>query len=189
MLVLYLHGYGSTGEGSKSQAFKNAFGNDHVSAPDLPINPIEVEKIINNIVRKNKDYPLIFVGTSLGGFWANYFSTKWDAPCILVNPATRPSISLRKYLGRSIGKYTGKELNVTEEDLLEYAKREEYLKANPNDNNISMFIANDDSVISPEETLKNLPNSSYLNVKDTGGHRFEEDWGDVVERVKEILKG
>lgn len=182
-----MHGFGSKGEGSKSQAFKNAFGTDHVVAPDLPVNPIEVEKIVNGIVRKNKDYPLVFVGTSLGGFWANYFSTKWDAPCIIVNPATRPSISLRKYFGKTIGKYTGKELNVTEEDLLEYAKREKYLEANPNDNNISMFVANDDTVISPKETLNNLPNASYVDIKNNGGHRFEEYWSDVVARVKEIL--
>lgn len=189
MFIIYLHGLASSGLGDKSQAFMNAFGKDHVAAPDLPVNPIEVEKIVNNIVRKNEDYPLIFVGTSLGGFWANYFSQKWDTPCVIVNPATRPSKSLRKYLGRTISKYTKKETVVNEKDLEEYAKREKYLDQNPNDNsNINMFIANDDTIVSPEETMKNLPNASYVELKNDGGHRFEKYWNDVTERIQELLK-
>jgi len=188
MFVIYLHGFAGIGMGDKSQAFVNAFGKEHVSSPDLPVNPIEVEKIINNIVRKNEDYPLIFVGTSLGGFWANYFSQKWDTLCVIVNPATRPSKSLKKYLGKTISKYTKKEIIVTEEDLLEYAKIEKYLSENTNENNISMFIANDDSIISPEETLKNLPNTSYVELKNDGGHRFEKYWNEVTARIQELLK-
>ena len=189
MKIVYLHGFASVGEGNKSQIFKNFFGAEHVTAPDLPVNPSQVINIVNDIVRQNNDYPLIFVGTSLGGFWANYFAQKWDVPCVIVNPSTRPSISLKKYQNANIkNNVTQKPVEVTSRDITEYEKIEKYLATNTNGALINMFIAKDDEVISPHNASEDIPFAASIVMKDNGGHRFEMHWNDVVTKIQELLK-
>ena len=110
-------------------------------------------------------------------------------PCVIVNPATRPSKSLAKYVGKTITNMgNGKPVTVTQEDLDAYSAREQYLANNTNGKLINMFLATDDLVIDPTETLENLPYTSFLELKKNGGHRFEEYWNEVVMRIQSILK-
>lgn len=145
--------------------------------------------MVDGIVRENTDYPLIFVGTSIGGFWANYFAQKWDTLCVIVNPATKPSKTLAQYVGKTVKNYaTGQPIVVTHADLIGYEKREKYLATHTDASRINMFVASDDNVISPDETLASLPNAAFTDIKKTGGHRFEEHWNDVITRIKALLQ-
>lgn len=40
---------------------------------------------------------IVLTGTSLGGFFANYFARKHDLPAILINPALVPSQALAEF--------------------------------------------------------------------------------------------
>jgi uncharacterized protein len=189
MQIFYIHGFASSGNSSKSIALKQVFGANNVIAPDFPVNPDMIEKMVNDLVRKNKNYPIIFVGTSIGGFWANYFAQKWDTLCVIVNPATKPSKTLAKYVGKKVKNYaTGQSVIVTPADLAGYEKREQYLSTHTDASRINMFIASDDDVVSPQETLSSLPDTAFTDIKNTGGHRFEKYWNDVISRIKILLK-
>ncbi len=185
MKVIYLHGYGSTGESSKTQLLRKELGDDVVVAPTLPADPNEIERIVNNIVRTNKSYPLVFVGTSLGGFWANYFAQKWDARCVIVNPVVLGSVVIQKYIDNPIPNYTtGEQIVLLPAYVTEYEKREKYLSENTNGSLINMFIAKDDNLVNPLAVIKHIPYVASCVIKTDGGHRFEKHWLEVVNKVK-----
>ena len=191
MKIIYLHGFASIGNSDKSAALRAKFGAENVAAPDLPVDPDEVESIVNQIISQNTSYPVIFVGTSLGGFWAHYFSQKWDAPCVIVNPATNPSVLLRKYIDAPAHNYyKNTPVPVTEKMLEGYAAREAWLQQEGNTNGslINMFVATDDAVIDHKFTRAALPHTKLYAVMPNGGHRFMAHWDKVVAAVAGIMK-
>ena len=70
-IVLYCHGFASSGKGPKSIALIEALGEDNVAAPDLPVTPAAVEELLDGIVAgaiQKSGKNVVLVGTSLGGF-------------------------------------------------------------------------------------------------------------------------
>jgi predicted esterase YcpF (UPF0227 family) len=175
MRIVYLHGFNSSGKGPKTDLLVKRFGKENVVAPDLPVNPKQVENIVTKIVRETKSFPIVFVGTSLGGFWANYFAQLWDTQCVIVNPAVLPSEELVK-------------LGVSKNIANLYKPYEARVYGiSRDDNRISLFTAKDDEVIPYEGTLKAFPKTASTIVTDTGGHRYLENWNDVMDKVAEII--
>ena len=176
MKIVYLHGYGSSGTSPKTAALVERFGRENVASPDLPVNPKQVETIVSKIIRETKSFPIVFVGSSLGGFWANYFAQLWDAPCVLVNPAILPSQSLPK-LG--VLKNIADLYKPYESRLYEYMDGGRH---------INLFAAKDDALLPYETTLKAFPKTASTTVTDTGGHGYFENWASVMDKVAEIVE-
>lgn len=174
MTIIYLHGFGSKGVSHKSNELRKIFGEQNVYSPDLPIEPNKVIKMINTFVYGITSFPLIFVGTSLGGFWANYFSEIWDSPCIVVNPAVNPSETLKKF-------------SVPPSILEQYKEIEEQVQYQ-NGSNVNLFLAKNDDVLDYTQTIQKFPHTSFTKLTDNGGHRYEENWPLIIARVKEILQ-
>jgi hypothetical protein len=172
MKIIYTHGFRSQGNSFKSVALRERFGDDNVVYPDLPTNADATEAILDKIVKENTNFPIVFVGTSLGGFWANYIAQKYDIPCVIVNPCFKPSISLKKY----------------GENVDGYAQREVWLENNTNGNLISLFVAKNDTVLSAKEMLAAYPHTASTTILKDGGHRFDIHWNLVVDKVSEIVK-
>ena len=49
-MIIYLHGFASSGASDKVTQLRKRFGDDKVIAPDLPFDPDEVYKLVYNIV-------------------------------------------------------------------------------------------------------------------------------------------
>lgn len=99
--IIYLHGFASIGTSPKSDALVAAFGRDCVFSPNLPTDPEQTIAIVSEIVARVVNFPLIFVGTSLGGFWAHYFAQRFDAACIMVNPSMNPAEKVAERVGKT----------------------------------------------------------------------------------------
>lgn len=186
-MIIYLHGFKSQGVGFKSQVLIDTFGQDNVIAPDLPVDPDEVENLISGIVRTNSNYPLIFVGTSLGGFWANYFSQKWDTPGVLINPLTNPSTGLKHYIGQENYSSSGKEIIITQNILNKFKIREQFILSNTAGSRINLFLAINDEIIPYQNTISAMPYRQYLCIKNDGGHKFTKHWNEVIKRIEELI--
>jgi predicted esterase YcpF (UPF0227 family) len=187
MKIIYLHGFGSSGDSEKSRALKAAYGEQSVISPDLPMDPDSVIAMIATIVNANVDYPLIFVGTSLGGFYANFFAQRHDAPCVLVNPSTKPSVTMRARLGQNINYTTGATFQVTAHDLALFAAMEYATEEAQNGALISLFLAEDDDVLDPTVALKAFPYTKTKIITKDGGHRYEKHWATVVDYIKTLV--
>lgn len=188
-MIVYLHGFGSSGASNKVDALRERFGTENVWSPDLPFDPHEVIKLVVNFVTENRHNlgKLVFVGTSLGGFYASYFAHKFDAPAILVNPSCKPSDTLRKRLGVNRNYATNEEFMVelAHLDYMDYMR--EYINREYNGALINLYVAKDDDVIPYEIPLEYYRHTATKVVVDTGGHRFTENWDMVMDRVNEIL--
>jgi predicted esterase YcpF (UPF0227 family) len=185
--IIYLHGFASVGPGAKSNALAAVYGSDYIYAPDLPVNPDNVKIIVDNIVRNVANFPLVFVGTSLGGFWANYFAQLYDAPCVIVNPATTPSVNMLGRVGNPVINFkTGELITVTLDDVAKYVECEAEAAEDFNGALVNLFVARDDDVIDCNITLNRMPYTKTCVVTDTGGHRYDTLWNTVVDRVREL---
>ena len=185
--IIYFHGWGSIGDSEKSRSLKSEFNSHTVISPDLPINPIEVEKLIDDIVAKCTDYPLIMVGTSLGGFYANYFAHKLNVPCFLINPSTNPSESLKKRIGYNVNYVTKEKFEFKEDYLNSYSLMRELITDSFNYKLITLFLSCDDTVIDYQETLNYIKDYKSVHIMEDGGHRFEKHWNLVINSIKDTL--
>lgn len=95
--VVYFHGYGSSSTSDKVTGLAEHF---IVHAPSIPIKFDEAKKILINFINElnlNLSNEVVFVGTSLGGYWAGLMGEIFMVPTIMINPSCNPSKTLRLY--------------------------------------------------------------------------------------------
>lgn len=95
--ILYLHGFGSCGEGNKSRALGAYFGSENLRLPDLPYAPQEAIEMLSKLLSDVR--PSLLVGSSLGGFYATWLAEKFEIPAVLINPSCKPWETLAPYVG------------------------------------------------------------------------------------------
>lgn len=191
-MIIYLHGFGSSGSSAKVDALKDKFGADQVFAPNLPIDPSEVAVLIGEKVRdwyktRALDDKLVFVGTSLGAFYASFFGHTYDAPAVIVNPSVRPNESLTYKVGKNVNHVTKEEFWVSLAHLDKLKNMREYLTNNYKGVLIHLFVAKDDEVIPSYEMLNWYRYTASTHIEETGGHRFAAHWDKVVDKVAELV--
>ncbi len=125
MKVIYLHGFNSDSNSTTIKSLRSSIPGLISISYDYINADIAFEEI-NSLVEKTlkTDADLLIAGTSLGGFWANYFAQKFHLRCVIVNPALHPSISLRKAVEIS----PIKNYNSGEERIFTYENADDYKK-------------------------------------------------------------
>ena len=185
--IVYLHGFLSAGTSKKSNDLRKALPEHTVISPDLPLDPLGVISLVKDIMQSVDSYPVVFVGTSLGGFYANYFGQKYDCNTVLVNPATSPSTVLIP----AIGEVTNYKTGVTEEFTFNYVNRlylmEQDIAEIYNGILTNLFVALDDDVISADATLDHFKFTNDTKIYKDGGHRFTMHWDDVIKCTQELV--
>lgn len=118
-MILYIHGFGSSGKGNKANILKNEFKKDNFFTPslsyipDLAINTLE--QIIEFALSKNE--PVYLMGSSLGGYYSIYLAHKYNLKAILINPSTKPYETLRLALGRAFSYHDNSKFEWNEEHI------------------------------------------------------------------------
>lgn len=186
-MIIFFHGFASVGVSPKSDALRAAFGDDQVISPDLPTDPVAVIELITKLVHTAPKDKLIFVGTSLGGFYANYCAQLFDVPCVIVNPSTRPSVTMNARLGINHNMATGAEFEITREDVAMFAYMEKFINGNSNGALVNLFLAEDDTVLDYRIAEHDIPFTKQTFKFPDGGHRFESNWGSVINCVKDVM--
>ncbi|MES2585825.1 MAG: YqiA/YcfP family alpha/beta fold hydrolase [Pseudomonadota bacterium] len=169
-LIIYFHGYGSSKESSKVQ-WLNKASNSRCIAFDIDIDPtISIPKLTHDITMEildepNLDEELIFVGTSLGGWYAAKLASIFKCGSVIINPTINPKTSLLKYgvSSQICNNYSDFEFN---EDA-------------------TYFISLDDEVIDHSGLLLTLENRKSKLFKSYGGHRFHENFTLVVDYLSQ----
>lgn len=82
-LIIIFHGYESSLDSEKYQnlPFESIGINMNYH---LPFNLIQ--KLFEELIQKHLDRYMIFLGHSLGGWWARYFAKKYNRSALLLNP-------------------------------------------------------------------------------------------------------
>jgi uncharacterized protein len=191
-MIVYLHGFASAPSDVKLNPLCERFGKERVFAPQLPVDPDEVITLIREKVEdwykaRKADEKLVFVGTSLGAFYASYFAHKFDSPAVIVNPSVRPHENLQKKVGKNTNYATKEEFWVTLAHLDKLKTMREYLTNRYEGVLIHLFVAKNDEVIPYTEMIEWYRYTASTHVEETGGHRFAENWNKVVDKVAELV--
>lgn len=167
-IIFYFHGLGSSPNTDKvarlSEHFPNvfAFPIDVDPARSLPYLREEIQKAINN----HSGMLPVFVGTSLGGWYAAELAQAFGAQSVLINPAYAPQKTL-------LGLGVPPEICSRYHDV-KFSRRGKY------------FIGREDDVINFSPIKKQL---STLDTEwvDGAGHRFNGAEFDLVIRYLDGL--
>lgn len=169
-MIYLLHGFGGSAEESRTIQTLIEYLSERT---DLEIRPINYSSmnpsqaytdIANNIDKEDNE--MIFIGVSLGGFWARYFANQYpNSKLIMINPALYAHELFTLYGGKT---FNGIEIpNNLGKQLIPYF-------INKDDNNlaISVVVSIDDIVVPPMPTLKTYADRADILVTE-GGHRLE----------------
>ena len=105
-LVVYLHGFRSSPRSSKAVLTGDAIR--ALSSPEHPIewycpqliaSPKASMDMVNQHISKSKFDRLVVIGSSLGGYYANYLAEKYGCKAIALNPAVRAPRELASHVG------------------------------------------------------------------------------------------
>ena len=80
--VMYVHGFGSSGQSGTVERLRIVFPNTRVVAPDLPVHPAEAQALLSELCEKEQ--PDLILGTSMGGM---YTEQLYGYDRICMNPA------------------------------------------------------------------------------------------------------
>jgi uncharacterized protein len=176
MAIIYLHGFASSGVSPKVDALKARFPDQCIAAPNLPVEPeaaiAAIRTLVHDLYRKGEQ-KFLFIGTSLGGFYAWYSSALYDSPAILVNPAISPGTSLERALGKNRNFATGEEFEWKPEYLQQLRTMGEWVKSNYDPRLVHVAVAMDDAILDAKATIDHF-NGSEIDQHETGGHRFDD---------------
>jgi uncharacterized protein len=105
-LLVYLHGFRSSPRSSKAVLTGEAINKLSISehpiewyCPQLVASPkASMDMVIQHIDSSNHDR-LVVMGSSLGGYYANYLAEKYGCKAVVLNPAVRAPRELKSHVG------------------------------------------------------------------------------------------
>ncbi|WP_353661489.1 YqiA/YcfP family alpha/beta fold hydrolase [Hydrogenimonas sp. SS33] len=98
-MVLYIHGFASSGLGAKARIVRDYFG-ERAFAPSLSHIPeLAVDTLRQIVGRTIVHEPVRLIGSSLGGFYATVLAETYNLKAVIVNPSTRPWVTLGAHIG------------------------------------------------------------------------------------------
>ena len=179
-MIIYIHGFGSHGHGGKASTFRDYFKSidQPFIAPSLSYVPQLAIKTLEELIT-SYDEKVSLIGSSLGGFYTLYLAQKYQLKAVLINPAIKPYITLKRALGEAPNFYDGSHFEWKEShlEMLKAYKTERLVQ----ENNFMLMLQKDDDVLNYKEALAKLPHAKQI-VEDGGSHSF-----DGIERYfKEI---
>lgn len=90
--IMYVHGFGSSGQSGTVTRIREVLPNAVVVAPDLPIRPEEAMALLCDVCQQEK--PDLIIGTSMGGMYSEML---YGYDRILVNPALQMGDTMKEH--------------------------------------------------------------------------------------------
>jgi len=178
-MIIYIHGFGSNGEGSKAKAFRKYFKSieEDFIAPSLSYVPALAIQTLEELIESYDEVKLI--GSSLGGFYTMYLGDKYNLKSVVINPSIFPYVTLEQCLGQTPNFYDQStfEWNKAHIEMLK-----NYKTKIKNQQNFMLLSQKGDELLDYKEAVDKLLKAS-LHVEEGGSHSFEK-----IERHFENIK-
>ncbi|MBU3566814.1 YqiA/YcfP family alpha/beta fold hydrolase [Polynucleobacter alcilacus] len=105
-LLVYLHGFRSSPRSSKAvmtgdaiQALATAEQKIEWYCPQLLASPKQSMDMVTQYIDQSRADRIVMIGSSLGGFYANYLAEKYGCRAVTLNPAVRAARELAPHVG------------------------------------------------------------------------------------------
>ena len=184
-MIIYIHGFGSHGYGSKAKIFREYFHSidEDFVAPSLSYVP---ELAIQTLEELIKSYHgnVYLIGSSLGGFYSTYLSQLPEVKkVVLINPATKPMGTLSRALGDAPNFYDDSSFSWKQEHL-EMLEKYDYCLPNCSWELQKFFVLlqKGDELLDYKDAQKKYEGAEVI-VEDGGSHSFDD-----IERHLEDIR-
>lgn len=175
-MILYLHGFLSSGNSHKGQWVKQAFEAEgiEVLTPTYPISSPQasveaIDAVVQNSLLKSDQAWCVF-GSSMGGFYGRYIAQRYGVPIGMINPALTPKPILGAYLGEHDNPATGEHFCLDEA----YLQALEPFHTQVDVNQPSLLLLDkEDEVIPYQWAYEAYKGVGEVCVFDGGNHAFQ----------------
>jgi hypothetical protein len=118
-MFIYLHGFNSSGESAKGRYFEQQFSEFKVHRPSYPTDPDNAISFLSDFNNKHIEpgQKTLLIGSSLGGYYAQYLSRQFHTGVVMINPALTPAVTLAPYLGLQTNFYTQEQYHFGQSEL------------------------------------------------------------------------
>ena len=174
-MIIYIHGFGGSGQGSKAKVFREYFQSigENFIAPSLSYVP---ELAIQTLEELIKSYhgEVYLIGSSLGGYYATYLSQMPEVKkVVLINPATKPMQTLSRALGYAPNFYDESDFAWSEKHLEMLEEYDYYL---PNGSwkleKFFVLLQKGDELLDYNDAVQKYEGAEII-VENGGSHSFD----------------
>jgi predicted esterase YcpF (UPF0227 family) len=196
-MFIYLHGFNSTGQSAKGQFLRQHLKPETVLTPTYPADPDQAIAqlrvfIEQSLLNKPPQQQLILIGSSLGGYYAQFLAHHFRLPVILINPALDPATTLTPYLGWQTNYYSQEKYFFSQQDLQKLAR---YSIAEPCAQPVPslLLLDEDDEILDSHHSRRIYAGCADIVLFPGGSHRFEHleaslekirDFCHIIQREK-----
>ena len=210
MNLIYIHGLDSDANSTKGMLLEKYCQHHHpdinVLRPDLNKSPQDVfDKLISLVEEWGSDSKVMFVGSSLGGYFSTLVSNHTGCAALLLNPSTQPHVTLQRFAhdlllnndsneGQGEDKLPKNQIlyttaggwDITSADLQWFADHQ--LSEIHYPKKIAVFIKEGDELLNPELSKAFYQQQGSTVILQAGGdHRFS-DFGEQLPMVINMLQ-
>ena len=210
MNLIYIHGLDSDANSTKGVLLEKYCQHHHpdinVLRPDLNKSPQDVfDKLISLVEEWGSDSKVVFVGSSLGGYFSTLVSNHTGCAALLLNPSTQPHVTLQRFahdllLNNDSNEGQGEDelpknqilyttaggWDITSADLQWFADHQ--LSEVNYPKKIAVFIKEGDELLNPELSKAFYQQQGSTVILQAGGdHRFS-DFGEQLPMVINMLQ-
>ena len=210
MNLIYIHGLDSDANSTKGMLLEKYCQHHHpdinVLRPDLNKSPQDVfDKLISLVEEWGSDSKVMFVGSSLGGYFSTLVSNHTGCAALLLNPSTQPHVTLQRFahdllLNNDSNEGQGEDelpknqilytttggWDITSADLQWFADHQ--LSEIHYPRRIAVFIKEGDELLNPELSKAFYQQQGSTVILQAGGdHRFS-DFGEQLPMVINMLQ-
>lgn len=189
--IVYLHGFLSSPQSAKATALARAVAalppaiRPRLSVPALFHDPAVAMATVRALVEADPGSDagdrLTFVGSSLGGFYANHLAEHYGSRAVLINPAIRPYEDLKPHLGPQANYHTGETFVVTPEHFAALARLRVDRITRPE--RYFLLVQTGDEVLDWRAAVAHYP-GAWQHVEGGGDHAYQG----FEARISEILR-
>lgn len=168
--ILYFHGFKSSSKSSKAQSIKNFIAkntkNTKIVIPDLDDNFQNAHNQIEELIRLSGSN-IVFIGSSLGGYFASYFSQKLKKKAVLINPAVHPLKDFEVHLGENENYSSGNKFNISSKEI-SFIRTLSYKKL-PIPNDLLILLESGDEILKYNKSASYF-SGAYIDIVFGGNH-------------------
>jgi len=211
--LIYIHGLDSDANSTKGMLLEKYCQHHHpdinVLRPDLNKSPQDVfDKLISLVEEWGSDSKVVFVGSSLGGYFSTLVSNHTGCAALLLNPSTQPHVTLQRFahdllLNNDSNEGQGEDelpknqilyttaggWDITSADLQWFADHQ--LSEVHYPKKIAVFIKEGDELLNPELSKAFYQQQGSTVILQAGGdHRFSdfaEQLPKIIEQLRRLL--
>jgi len=172
--VIYLHGFLSSSQSRKaiqtSEYVLNLGCAERLLVPELTAGPADTIAELQGLIDARGDCNVGLIGSSLGGFYATCLAERNNLRAVVVNPAVRPHLYWRNYVGEHRNYYSGETQQVTEQHIAELEALDCSALKNPQN---FMLLAQTGDEVLDYRMAEALYQEGTSIIQDGGNHSFE----------------